>query len=74
MGLVSRQNSDFEGQIADVKITLATHTILSIQKRFSSDKTTGKLFRETQQHLPEPIGWERLIGVFLKRIMQFTKI
>jgi len=35
------QNTDFDGQIADISITLATHTILSLQKRFSSYETMG---------------------------------
>ncbi|MDO9592783.1 MAG: IS4 family transposase, partial [Erysipelotrichaceae bacterium] len=68
------QNTDFDGQIADVTITLATHTILSLQKRFSSYETMGELFRETQQQLLEFTLWERLIRVFLKMIVQLTEI
>ncbi len=72
--LGSSQNTDFDGQIADVTITLATHTILSLQKRFSSYETMGELFRETQQHLLELTLWERLVRVFLKMIIQLTAI
>ena len=68
------QNTDFDGQIADVTITLATHTILSVQKRFSSYETMGELFRETQQHLLELTLWERLCRVFLKMIVQLAVI
>jgi hypothetical protein len=68
------QNTDFDGQIADVTITLATHTILSLQKRFSSYETMGELFRETQQHLLELTLWERLIKVFLKMVVQLATI
>lgn len=68
------QNTDFDGQIADVTITLATHTILTIQKRFSSYETMGELFRETQQHLLELTLWERLVRVFLKMIVQLASI
>ena len=64
------QNTDLDGQIADITITLATHTILSIQKRFSSYETMGELFRETQQHLLELTLWERLVKVFFKMILQ----
>ena len=60
------QNTDFDGQIADATITLATHTILSLQKRFSAYETMGELFRETQQQLLELTLWERLIKVFIK--------
>lgn len=68
------QNTDFDGQIADITITLATHTILSIQKRFSSYETMGELFRETQQHLLELTLWERLVRVFFKMIIQLVAI
>ena len=68
------QNTDFDGQVADITITLATHTILSLQKRFSSYETMGELFRETGQHLLELTLWERLIKVFLKLIIQMATI
>lgn len=68
------QNTDFDGQIADITITLATHTILSLQKRFSSYETMGELFRETQQHLLELTLWERLIKTFLKMLIELTMI
>jgi len=66
------QNTDFDGQIADVTITLATHTILSLQKRFSSYETMGELFRETQQHLLELTLWERLVKIFFKLVVQMA--
>lgn len=72
--LGSSQNTDFDGQIADVTITLATHTILSLQKRFSSYETMGELFRETQQHLLELTLWERLVKVFIKMVIQMATI
>jgi len=68
------QNTDFDGQIADMTITLATHTILSLQKRFSSYETMGELFRETQQHLLELTLWGRLVKVFLKMVVQLATI
>ena len=68
------QNNDFDGQIADISITLATHTILSLQKRFSSYETMGELFRETQQHLLELTLWKRLVKVFLKMVAQLALI
>jgi len=68
------QNTDFDGQVADITITLATHTILSLQKRFSSYETMGELFRETGQHLLELTLWERLVKVFLKLIIQLATI
>lgn len=72
--LGSSQNTDFDGQIADAAITLATYTILSLQKRFGSYETMGGLFRETQQQLLELTLWERLIRVFIKMLVQLTMI
>lgn len=72
--LGASQNTDFDGQIADATIILATHTILSLQKRFSSYETMGELFRETQQHLLELTLWERLVKVFFKMLVQMASI
>ncbi len=72
--LGASQNTDFDGQVADATIVLATHTILSLQKRFSSYETMGELFRETQQHLLELTLWERLVKVFLKMLVQMATI
>lgn len=72
--LGTSQNTDFDGQIADATIVLATHTILSLQKRFSSYETMGELFRETQQHLLELTLWERLIKIFIKMMVQMASI
>jgi hypothetical protein len=74
LGLGTSQNTDFDGQIADATISLATHTILSLQKRFSSYETMGGLFRETQQHLLELTLWERLIKTFMKMLIQMAVI
>lgn len=68
------QNTDFDGQIADATITLATHTILSLQKRFSSYETMGELFRESQQQMLELTLWERLIKVLKKVLVQLTMV
>lgn len=72
--LGASQNTDFDGQIADATIVLATHTILSLQKRFSSYETMGELFRETQQHLLELTLWERLVKVFFKMLVLMATI
>lgn len=72
--LGASQNTDFDGQIADATIILAIHTILSLQKRFSSYETMGELFRETQLQLLELTLWERLIKVFFKMLVQMASI
>ena len=68
------QNTDFDGQIADTSLTLITHTILTLQKRFGSYETIGELFRETQQYLIELTLWERLLKIFLKMLLQLIEI
>ncbi len=68
------QNTDFDGQIADITITLVTHTILSLQKRFTSYETMGELFRETQLKLLELTLWERLLKIFIKLVIQMAII
>jgi hypothetical protein len=68
------QNTDFDGQVADMAISLAAHTILTLQKRFGDYETFGELFRETQQHLLELTLWERLIRAFLKLLRQLTQV
>lgn len=68
------QNTDFDGQIADVTLALITHTILTLQKRFGSYETMGVLFRETQQHLLELTLWERLVRIFAKMILNLFVI
>jgi len=72
--LGASQNTDFDGQIADATIVLATHTILSLQKRFSCYETMGELFRKTQQHLLELTLWERLVKVFFKMLVLMATI
>ncbi len=68
------QNTDFDGQIADITLTLITHTILTLQKRFHSYETMGELFRETQLNLIELTLWERIIKLFLKMILLLIDI
>jgi hypothetical protein len=74
LNLGKSQNTCFDGQIADITITLVTHTILSLQKRFSAYETMGELFRETQQHLLELTLWERLISIFFKILVELAVI
>lgn len=62
------QSINFDGQIASLTITMITHTVLTLEKRFSSYQTMGELFRETQKHLLEITLWERLNMVIVELI------
>ena len=68
------QNTDFDAQIADATITLITHTILSLQKRFGSYETMGELFRQTQQYLLELTLWERFIKLLVRVIEEIIEL
>ncbi len=72
--LGSSQNTDFDGQIADATLTLITHTVLTLQKRFEAYETMGGLFRETQQHLIELTLWERILEIFIKLLQELVQI
>lgn len=62
------QSTNFDGQIASLTITMITHTVLTLEKRFKSYQTMGELFRETQKHLLEFTLWERLNIVIIELI------
>jgi len=62
------QSTNFDGQIASLTITLITHTVLTLEKRFNSYQTMGELFRKTQKQLLEFTLWERLNIVILELI------
>ena len=62
------QSPNFDGQIASMTITLITHTVLTLEKRFNSYQTMGELFRKTQKQLLELTLWERLNSVILELI------
>lgn len=68
------QNTDFDGQIADATLTLVTHTILTLHKRFSAYETMGQLYRQTQQNLIELTLWERMLKIFTKMLIEILEV
>ena len=72
--LGTSQNTDFDGQIADATLTLITHTVLTLQKRFGSYETMGGLFHEIQLNLIELTLGERILKVFIKLLQQLIEI
>ncbi len=62
------QSTNFDGQIASMTVTMITHTVLTLEKRFSAYQTMGELFRETQKQLLEFTLWERLNMVIVELI------
>lgn len=68
------QNTNFDGQIADTTMALATHTILTLHRRFEAYETMGDLFRESQQYLLELTLLEHILKVFIKMLHQLMEI
>jgi len=64
------QSTNFDAQIASLTITMITHTVLTLEKRFNSYQTMGALFRETQKQLLEQTLWERL-NIIIVEIIRF---
>jgi hypothetical protein len=62
------QSTNFDGQIACLTITMITHTVLTLEKRFNSYQTMGELFRDTQKDLLELTLWERLNQLIIEII------
>jgi hypothetical protein len=67
------QNTDFDGQIADITLVLFTHLLLSLKLRFEDYETMGELFRQTQQGFLELTLWERIQDVILKIIIELLE-
>jgi len=59
------QSRDFDGQIADITISMIQYTILSLQKRFLSYETIGGIFKNIQDKMLEYTLAERLWQLFV---------
>jgi len=68
------QNTDFDGQIADVTITLITHLILSLQLRFQAYETMGGLFRDVQDQMIYDTLYQRIMKVILELIVHLLEL
>jgi hypothetical protein len=63
LGLGKYQSTDFEAQIADCTLALATYTMLTLYKRFGDYETMGALFRQVQGDLMTLTLWQRILAV-----------
>ena len=68
-GLGKSQSQDFNGQIADISITMMVYNVFSLVKRFKSYETLGSLFRETGQQTLELTVYMR-IWQFILELLQ----
>ena len=63
LGLGRCQSTDFDAQIADCTLALATYTMLTLYKRFGDYETMGALFRQAQGDLMPLTLWQRILAV-----------
>ena len=63
LGLGKCQSTDFDAQIADCTLALATYTMLTLYKRFGDYETMGALFRQMQGDLMALTLWQRILPV-----------
>ena len=63
LGLGKCQSVDFDAQIADCTLALATYTMLTLYKRFGDYETMGALFRQVQGDLMPLTLWQRILPV-----------
>ncbi len=63
LGLGRCQSTDFDAQIADCTLALATYTMLTLYKRFGDYETMGALFRQVQGDLMPLTLWQRILPV-----------
>ncbi len=66
LGLGKWQSTDFDAQIADCTLALATYTMLTLYKRFGDYETMGVLFRQAQGDLMALTLWQRILPVIAK--------
>lgn len=60
------QSEHFNAQIADCTIALITHTLISLENRFSNYETLGGLFEDIKDQITMMTLWERIIKMILK--------
>ena len=63
LGLGKCQSTDFDAQIADCTLALATYTILTLYRRFGEYETMGELFRQMQADLMALTLWQRILPI-----------
>ena len=63
LGLGKCQSTDFDAQVADCTLALATYTILTLYRRFGEYETMGELFRLMQADLMALTLWQRILPI-----------
>lgn len=74
LGLGKCQSTDFDAQIADCTLALATYTMLTLYKRFGDYETMGALFRQTQGDLMVITLWQRILPIIAKMMYRLCHL
>jgi len=62
------QSEDFDGQIADISLSIIQYNIFSIAKRVAAYETLGNLFKDIENQIMEKTIAERIWGLILELI------
>lgn len=62
------QSEDFDGQIADISLSIIQYNIFSIAKRVAAYETLGYLFKDIENQIMEKTMAERIWGLILELI------
>jgi len=73
-GLGKSQSQDFDGQIADISITIIVYNVFSLAKRFEAYETLGCLFREVGQQALELTTFMRIWNFILELLTIVSEI
>lgn len=68
------QSVHFNEQIADCTIVLITHTLVSLENRFSNYETLGGLFVDIEDQLTIMTLWQRIIKLVLRIMKAISKL
>ena len=74
LGLGKCQSTDFDAQIADCTLALATYTMLTLYKRFGDYETMGELFRQAQGDLMALTLWQRILPLIAKVMYRLCQL
>lgn len=74
LGLGKCQSTDFDAQIADCTLALATYTMLTLYKRFGDYETMGALFRQMQGDLMALTLWQRILPVIAQVMYRLCQL
>ena len=68
------QGRDFDGLVADCTLAFITHTMLTLERRFSAYETPGEIFQRVKRSVVELTFWERFLPMIVDLIKILAKV